>query len=223
MQIDYKKYPLPYVRHHMSANNYLPVEQLSLIPEKYPPTFKEIDWTEVFLNKKSPNFLDIGCGKGTFLLNMSEQFPDTNILGIELRPALVEWINTFVKGENVPNAAAVRYSVANGIPFIDDESIENVFYLFPDPWSKRKQQFRRAFTTDFLAEVYRVLIPGGKLYLATDLNYIDLYHRKILDEFGKFSYHKPKADEWNFPTTNKENFCERKNIETYKLICEKIQ
>ena len=45
--------------------------------------------------------LDIGCGKGEFLLNMSESYPNKNILGVEVRSPAVDWINGVVKGEGI--------------------------------------------------------------------------------------------------------------------------
>ena len=104
-----------------------------------------MDWAEIFLNGKKPNRLDIGCGKGIFLLGIANENPDFNYLGIEVRDVAVTWINNYIEGEKVENCKALFYSVANGLPFIEDESIDEIYYLFPDPWPKNKHHKRRAF------------------------------------------------------------------------------
>jgi tRNA (guanine-N7-)-methyltransferase len=223
MEIDYNKYPLPKrLRHHTAPNLYFKYSDFKVKPNYYPPLIEKIIWDDVFINAKPPDFLDIGCGKGNFLFQMSELFPNKNILGIELRKPPVEWINTVAKGEQIENCGAIWYSVVNGIDFIGTETIEKVFYLFPDPWPKRKHLKRRAFNDDFLKDTYRVLKPGGKLHLATDIEEVDLYHKELIEKFGKFKIHIVKNDdEWMYPTTNKEKFCRKENILFYRIICEK--
>ncbi|MFC2131441.1 tRNA (guanosine(46)-N7)-methyltransferase TrmB [Bacteroidota bacterium] len=223
MEIDFNKYPLPKrLRHHTTPNLYFKLSELKEKPGFYPPAVEEMDWEEVFINGKQPDMLDVGCGKGVFLLNMSEKYPDKNILGIELRKAAVEWINGVVRGEGIPNGAAIWYSVVNGLHFIEDKSIEKVFYLFPDPWPKRKHLKRRAFNEEFLSDIYRVLKDDGHFYLATDVPEVDSYHKKVLDVFGKFDYGIVQSDnQWLFPVTNKEKFCRKENISFFRLICSK--
>lgn len=221
-EIDLKKYPYKQkIRHHVSAHNYIPYSDLKNAPDTYPPCYKALRWEKYFANGQSPDMMDIGCGKGTFLLNMAIANPDINCFGIELRSYLPEWINDVCKSEGINNCHALYYSVANGLEFIPENSVESIFYLFPDPWPKNKHQRRRAFTAKFLEEVYRSLKPGGKLWLATDCDYVDEYQNKVLSGFGKFNVTQIGADDWDFPRTNKEKFCYRKKIEVYRRVCEK--
>lgn len=214
------KYPYPRkVRHHASANLYLPLNELEYVPLYYPPLINKETVQESFLNKKLPAALDVGCGKSRFLLEYALKNPLTNILGLELRKALVEWALNVIKSEEIPNAWVFWYSAVNGLDFLDDNSLHSVFYLFPDPWPKKKQQRRRLFSTSFLQNVFNKLSKNGKLYLATDCDYVDEYHRRILSESQLFDYYVPEGDEWQLPTTNKEIFCLKNNIPIYRLIC----
>lgn len=222
MSIDFNKYPLKSkVRHHISAFNYLPLSELKNVPETYPKIIYDIQWNNYFSNGKQPDIIDIGCGKGHFLLNMAKLNPERNLLGIEIREPLVEWINDVAVKEKINNCKALRYTVVNGLDFIPDDSIEKIFYLFPDPWPKKRHIKRRAFNIDFLENCYRILKPNGKLLLSTDLDYIDEYHKEVLEQFEKFSYNSISENEWNYPSTNKESFCIRKNIDIYRIICNK--
>jgi tRNA (guanine-N(7)-)-methyltransferase len=223
MKVDSSKYPLPArLRHHTSPNLYLPVAQLNSKPDYYPPLYDELDYQKIFINGKEPDYLDIGCGKGQFLLDFAELYSVNNILGIELRKNVAEWLEQIIIGERLQNCSVLWYSVANGLPFIESESIESVFYLFPDPWPKKKHNKRRAFNSEFLNECNRVLKTNGRLYLATDVEEVHDYHVSVLSSTGQFKFTLVDTnDSWNLPLSNKEKFCLIKHIKTYKLICYK--
>jgi len=222
IEIDYLEYPFEVkIRHHVTSQMYFKLEDLVNPTELYPPLMDKMDWSQCFANGKKPEILDIGCGKGIFLLSLANNNPEKNYLGIELRRYPVEWINSVVKGKNLGNCFALNYSVVNGLEFIESNSIEQIFYLFPDPWPKRKQQIRRAFNNDFLKMCDEIMVDGGRLYLATDCDYVDNYHRKLLTEYKKFDFKRPETNEWDFPLTNKERFCVEKNINIYRWICTK--
>ena len=220
MKIDSVKYPLPNMRHHTSSNMYYPLKDLKKTPNHYPPVFDKTDWNEHFDNGQVPEILDVGCGKGAFLFDLSEKYTDKNVLGIDVRHIPVKWIKGVIDGEKMPNVSAMWYSVANGMKFIADNSVDMIFYLFPDPWPKRNHLLRRAFNEVLLTEFQRCMKKDGILYLATDVDYVDDYHKKILDKQGGFDYEVIATREaWDMPLTNKEKFCIRKDIFVYRLIC----
>lgn len=221
MKIDSSKYPLPNrLRHHTSSNVYLPLSQLKSRPEYYPPLIDKIDWKSCFSNGLPPDQLDIGCGKGKLLLDLAESYPENNFLGIEVRKNVVDWLKSVIEGEKIANCSTIWYSVVNGLPFIENNSIEQIYYLFPDPWPKKKHLKRRAFNEFFLAECFRILKPGGKLFLATDVLEVHEYHSEQLELFSKFNVQVICNDiDWDLSPTNKETFCRKHDIEFFRLIC----
>jgi tRNA (guanine-N7-)-methyltransferase len=224
MDIDFNKYPLPQrLRHHTAPNLYFKHDDLKYDPHYYPPLIKQLDWSELFQNGGAPKMLDIGCGKGGFLLDYAERFPERNALGIELRPEPVRWIERFCEGEKVPNCNAIWYSVVNGLGFIESNSVDEIFYLFPDPWTKRKFMKRRAFNAEVLTEMHRVLVPNGRLFLATDVFAVDDDQLKLLkSKSALFDYKYVESDEeWDRPVTNKERFCRLESIPFRRMICSK--
>lgn len=124
---------------------------------------------------------------------------------------LTSYIDGVIRGEAIANAYAMWYTMANGLRWIEPNSIQYATYLFPDPWPKKRHAKRRAFTPDFLDDVRRVLIPGGTLYLATDRPDVDAYQREVLLAHGGFAIVDDAP--WPFAmTTDQQQFCDRKNI-----------
>lgn len=220
MNIDPLRYPQPRSRHHTNPQFYLPLHELHLVPSQYPPVPQTCDWSTLFADPQPPSMLDIGCGWGRFLLDSAERHPDINLLGIELRKQAVDWINGVIDGEHIPNARALYYSVANGLPFIGDSSIDAVFYFFPDPWFKKRHGKRRAFTVDFLNELTRVLRPSGTLYLMTDVPEVDEAQCAILEEHGGFNVRVIANDEeWLEVRTDHEQYCQRRGFAYTRRSC----
>ena len=209
--IDMRKYPMPRVRHHVSPQVYMPASRQAITPPWYPPVITKADWASWFANGRPAEVLDIGCGRGTFLLHHALTWPDVNVLGIEVRRMLTTYIDGVIQGEGIGNAHVLWYTVANGLRWIEPQSIRYATYLFPDPWPKKRHVKRRAFTSEFLDEVRHVLIPGGILYLATDRPDVDAYQREVLSAHGGFDI--VDGADWPFEfRTDQQMFCDRKDI-----------
>lgn len=212
--IDFRKYPMPRVRHHVSPQLYLPLERQRFRPTWYPPLIEEVSWADWFANGAGPDVVDIGCGRGGFLLDHALAFPEMNILGLEVRQMLVDWISAVVQGEHLGNAHVAWYSAVNGLGFLPSGSVQYATYLFADPWPKKRHHKRRLFSAPFLDELDRILVPGGRLYLATDVPEVAEHQRATLVEHGRFRVVElSETDPWPFPfTTDQERFCQRKQI-----------
>jgi len=220
--IDYAKYPVPRIRHHANPVLYFPLKQHKNRNFSYPPLVEKFEWSELFSNGKPPSLLDVGCGMGKYLIESAFHRPEINILGFEIRVNAVEWINKVIIGEKIGNAKVLWYSIVNEFPFIESSSIEKIFYLFPDPWIKRRHHKRRAFTSDLLDEFHRMLNPKGKLYIMTDVPEADEHHRGVLNENKKFVYEYISDTGWDISIkTNREEFCLNKNIHFIKMVCYK--
>lgn len=220
--IDFSKYPLPRRwRHHVQANLYFPFNEKIPDPESYPPLIDSVDWSDVFENEKPPNCLDIGSAWSRFLMKFALENPSTNILGLEIRKQTVDYAKNVINSENINNADVFWYSVVNGLDFLKNNSIDKIFYFFPDPWFKGRHKKRRAFDEKFLENCHKKLKSDGEIFLQTDILEVHKYHIDKLDEFGKFEIIEPKKEDWNLPTTDKEDECIRKGFKYWRLICVK--
>ena len=115
-----------------------------------------------------PLEIDFGCHRGAFLAGMAALHPGRRFLGIEKQVDRVDKCNVRIGRQGLGNALAVVGSGVEALLVLPDGCAE-VFHLsFPDPWPKRKHAGRRVCQAAFLAEVRRILAPGGVLKLMTD-------------------------------------------------------
>lgn len=192
----------------------MPASQQQFIASWYPPVRHDAEWATWFANGRAADVLDLGCGRGAFLLRHAVSHPQLNILGIEVRAVLPDYINGVARGEGIPNAHAEWYSLANGLDWIETESIEYAVYFFPDPWPKKRHHKRRAFTVEFLAMLHRVLKPGARLWLATDREDVDVHQREVIGASPLFTLGPNETDQtWPFPfCTDQQLFCDSRSI-----------
>jgi tRNA (guanine-N7-)-methyltransferase len=126
-------------------------------------------WQYVFGNPR-PVEVEIGCGTGTFILHAAAENPATNYYGIERAYRRARRLVADVDKRGLDNtrilAADAGCVVVNVIP---DDSVHAYHIYFPDPWWKRRHFGRRYFTPEFASGLQRTLMPGGTLYLATDV------------------------------------------------------
>ena len=220
MSFDFSKYPLPKrYRHHVTPYSYFPFDENIPHKENYPPLYESINWKEHFDNKKSPNVLDIGSAFGRYTIKYAIENPNDNVLGIEVRKGPLDWMNSVVESEEMGNISGIWYSVVNRLDFLESNSIDKIFYFFPDPWFKSKHQKRRAFQMPMVEDCYRILKDDGTLFLQTDIEDVNEYHKELLEESKLFNYSVP--DKWDLPTTDKEEHCIRKGFEYWRLVCKK--
>lgn len=113
--------------------------------------------------------IEIGPGKGAFVLAATEARPDTFVLGIEAAPGYASLAATKLRKSGRDNG---RFLVDNGKLYLQDRVVDGaldaVHVYFPDPWPKRRHAGRRFFTEDVPGVVARALRDGGHLYVATD-------------------------------------------------------
>ena len=123
--------------------------------------------------------LEIGTGYGQFMIEHTQKHPEVNFVGLDHR---FKRSFTLAKRLNQLKHKSFRYLRARGerIGFLFAESeIDKLFYFFPDPWPKKRHHKKRLFQKRFLDEAYKVLKPGGKLFVKTDH---DKYFDWMLDE-----------------------------------------
>ncbi len=123
---------------------------------------------EQLLSFDKPYYLEIGSGKGQFLVDMAKKFPDKFFVGVERNVTCSGFTAKKLVEEEVSNAKLMFINAEVLMPKISDNSIDGIFLNFSDPWPKKRHHKRRLTAISYLNNYYRVLKSGGRLVIKTD-------------------------------------------------------
>jgi tRNA (guanine-N7-)-methyltransferase len=145
-----------------SAHNHAPDQQEATATSP-------LAWSSIFGNT-NPVEIEVGFGKGLFLVTAGSARPDTNFFGIEIERKYALFTATRLAKRGLPNVKVAscdaRWFLAECVPA---ESVAALHIYFPDPWWKNRHRKRRLLTEPFVAECARVLQKGGRLHLVSDV------------------------------------------------------
>jgi tRNA (guanine-N7-)-methyltransferase len=149
----------------MQAHRELIVEPVGLDVDALP---RPLVWRDVFGNDR-PVEMEIGMGKGTFLVEQAKARADVNFFGIEWARWFWRYASDRLRRNGCLNARTVRAEAAYFLTeFVPDASLSVLHVYFPDPWPKARHHKRRLVQPAFMPLVARVLAPGGRLQVVTD-------------------------------------------------------
>jgi tRNA (guanine-N7-)-methyltransferase len=147
----------------------LPLEALQPYLLDLPDPVRGLDLHEVFGND-NPVEVEVGFGKGSFLLTAAPARPEVNFLGVEIERKYQLYTATRIAKRTLRNVRLVRADARQFLRgCLADQCVSAVHVYFPDPWWKKRHHKRRVFTAAFAGECARVLRPGGRLHVATDV------------------------------------------------------
>lgn len=178
------------------------------------------NWSSVFENTH-PIQIEIGMGKGRFLLNMAKTYPNINFIGIErYSSVLLRAVEKFDTDEfaDLKNIRFVCMD-ARELPEVFAESeIERIYLNFSDPWPKARHAKRRLTSTEFLARYEKVLPPQGLVEFKTDNTPLFDFSLEQVKEAGwtlqAFTYdlhHNAELNHENIMTEYEEKFSSKGN------------
>ncbi len=128
----------------------------------------KIDFVLLF-GRSGPIHIEIGSGKGTFLLNQAKSIPGDNFLGIEWARKYYRYAVDRIGRWGLTNVRIIRTDAAVFIrDFVPDNCVDCFHIYFPDPWPKKRHHKRRFLCQENLEHLIRCLKNGGKLQIATD-------------------------------------------------------
>lgn len=144
-----------------------------------PPT-----WAEIFGNT-NPVEVEIGFGKGAFLLALARNRPERNFFGVEFARRLSFRLARLIERDGLSNVIVIHADFTCLVrTMIWPESVSAYHLYFPDPWWKRRHHRRRLFQEDFPPALIRTLAPGGTIFLVSD---VQEYFTKIVQQFNQIS------------------------------------
>ena len=112
--------------------------------------------------------IEIGSGKGDFILGMSQLYPDINFIAIEKVESVAGVMAKKIVDNDIKNVLIYPDDIVNLFSSLKDKSIGKIFLNFSDPWPKKKHAKRRLTFIKFLNEYYRLLKDDGELIFKSD-------------------------------------------------------
>ena len=139
--------------------------QISIRPESLNG---QIDFAALF-DRVAPVHIEIGSGRGAFLLSEAINYPQINFLGIEWASRFYRYSVDRMGRWNITNVKVIRTEAAWLIErHIGEKSVDCFHIYFPDPWPKVRHKRRRFFNEANLIQMIRCLKNGGIIQAATD-------------------------------------------------------
>jgi tRNA (guanine-N7-)-methyltransferase len=130
--------------------------------------FVRLDLAQLFGNDH-PVVLEIGSGKGRFLIGSAMEQPEVNFIGIEKSLHYHRVINERVEKRHLTNVRLINHDAFLVMrDMLPDRSIHEIHIYFPDPWPRKRDQKRRIIRAEALEQFRRVLADGGSGIYVTD-------------------------------------------------------
>lgn len=176
-----------------------PISEAEFIPAHY---FRRVDLGEI-RNGDRPLEIDLGCGDGTFLIDLAKHHPERDFIGVERLLGRCKKVAKRIKRAGLENARILRLDSKYVVEWLlPAESVSRIHLLCPDPWPKSKHHRRRLMQVPFLGAVKDALEPGGEFLFMTDHEEYFEYAVERIHESGLFVIEPWEEDSFFYPKTD---------------------
>jgi tRNA (guanine-N7-)-methyltransferase len=168
-------------------------------------------WNELFGNDH-PIHIEIGMGKGRFLIQLAEENPEINYIGIERYASVL--IRAVEKRGDIAltNLYFIEYDAANINAIFDQNEVDRIYLNFSDPWPKDRHAKRRLTSKEYFTRYEKILNQEGEVIFKTDntalfefsLEQVSLADWKLRNH--TYDLHHSKYMEGNVMTEYEEKF-----------------
>ncbi len=159
-------------------------------------------WSNLFKNN-NPISLEIGCGKGDFLIEMAKTFPNINFIGIEKYESVLVRAIEKVNNLELNNLYFMNIDALQLTNYFNKE-IDTIYLNFSDPWPKKRHAKRRLTSPIFLDIYEQIFKSNPHIFLKTDNPILFAYSLETLSSkdyvFNKVSLDLANEDLFNIPT-----------------------
>ncbi|EHO50949.1 tRNA (guanosine(46)-N7)-methyltransferase TrmB [Lentilactobacillus kisonensis] len=174
--------------------------------------------------KKQPLNVEVGTGKGRFIIEMAKAHPEINYIGVELQKSVIATALRSFMDAPVPNLQFVLTDGADLDEIFLKDEIGKIFLNFSDPWPKKRHAKRRLTSPGFLRTYQRVLEDDGTIEFKTDNRGLFEYSLMTMNHFPmafediSLDLHHSPENETNIETEYEQKFSPNGPI--YKLVAQ---
>jgi tRNA (guanine-N7-)-methyltransferase len=180
------------------------------------PDTGPVDWAAIF-GRTTPLIVDLGCGNGRHILGSACGRRDMDHVGVDLLPVVLRYATRRGNQRGLTN---LRFACCDGKNFVRkylaDRSVREMHIYHPQPFHDRREAWKRLLQPEFLADVARVLEPGGQLFLQTDNEPYWEYLTKTAPSFFEF---EERAEPWpDSPRTRREILASGRGLPIFRGV-----
>lgn len=175
-------------------------------PEQYKGNWKS------FFGNNHPLHIEIGMGKGQFLIQLAKRNPDINYIGIERYDSVLVRAVEKRQELDLPNLYYMVYDAANINEIFDENEVSQIYLNFSDPWPKDRHSKRRLTSKEYWNRYDKILIPDGEVIFKTDNDSLFDFSLEQVEVAGwklrnyTFDLHHSEYAEGNVMTEYEEKF-----------------
>ncbi len=143
--------------------------------------------------------LEIGFGGGEYLARQAVLHPKIGFIGCEPFVNGVAKLLTAIDAQRINNIRIHDNDARDLMEGLLNNCLEQIYLLYPDPWPKTRHHKRRFVSKENLHQFFRLLKPGGKLMVASDIPDYILWTLSHIRAHGGFDWHAKNANDWRLP------------------------
>ncbi|KIS04067.1 tRNA (guanosine(46)-N7)-methyltransferase TrmB [Paucilactobacillus wasatchensis] len=192
----------PWAQPLIDANS----ELITEAPEQYAG-----QWETRFVANQ-PIHVEIGMGKGQFIVGMAKAHPEINFIGVEIQKSVAATALKLALPEKLPNLQLVSGAGESIDTYFQPQEVTQLYLNFSDPWPKTRHTKRRLTYKSFLAAYQNILPANGVIELKTDNQGFFEYSLVSLNNFGMvfdgvwLDLHNSEENEANVETEYEQKF-----------------
>ena len=192
-------------------------DKLNEYPQYVPaePTEYKGKWQSRF-EKEQPIHIEVGSGKGQFIINMAKAHPEINYIAVEIQTSVIVSILEKQIEEALPNVQILHGDGSDLSEYFAPAEISLLYLNFSDPWPKTRHAKRRLTSPIFLKQYEGILPENGEVHFKTDNQGLFEHSLESMSEYGMYfkqvwlDLHKSDF-EGNVMTEYEEKFSSRGN------------
>lgn len=170
-------------------------------------------WKKEVFNNNNPLHIEIGMGKGKFIMTLAKMNPNINYVGIEKYSSVLLRALQKMEVEPLENVKFIRMDAEDILDVFDKNEVDRIYLNFSDPWPKDRHAKRRLPSRQFLARYNEILAVDGQLEFKTDNRALfDFAVEEVpftnwrIEEVTYDLHNEPKMNEGNVMTEYEEKF-----------------
>ena len=178
-------------------------------------------WQTRFANE-NPIHLEIGTGRGKFIVALAKKYPEVNFIGLELQSSAIVTALEKQLEEDLPNLQLLNGDAKKLTDYFAAGEVSQIMLTFSDPWPKTPHAKRRLTHERFLTRYEEILAEDGELFFKTDNQGLFEYSLMSLSQYGMtfheviLDLHESALAEENIMTEFEEKFS-KKGFRIYQL------